>query len=799
MLRSWSQNAGAPAVPAAFAVASGILAVAALPVLPSPATSGLLLAAGLAAVVVSRRGSRSVGLLGAVVLLALAGGERFLHGVLEPARRAEAAARSLGDGSLVEVTGRLDRLWSRSGSLHRSRIAVASVSADGRPVALPGPLHLLVAGAEDPSDVAETGDLVRVRGPLRLPDAPPSDRSPFRFPAEPRVVLKSGAQIERLAGPAGPLGPVEAAHAAVKRRLKTNLAAAAEGDRQAVGLLLAFLMGETADLPSETMAAFRDGGVAHIVAISGLQVALVVAGLGVLLGRLRMPVAARDLLLLGATLLYAVFAGGRPPVFRAALMIALYLIARLLGRPTSPGQVVGFAALVLLLCEPEDLFDIGFLLTFAAVFGLSAFGAPLARRLRERGLKPRFAVDAAAATVGAELAVFPIQAFVFNVVPFVGLLSNPVVVPLSVVFLYAALVLTPFLLVAPPVAAIAVVPLRLLAHAMIAVLSGLDSLAAFRVVPTPPFALAAASAALLFAAGTAPRLLWRRASLAGALFLMLVLLARPAAVAAEGSARLEALDVGEGDAWLLVSPSGRVLVDGGGSRDREYESGRLRLLPKLGDRGAVAFDAVVLTHPHPDHSRGLLAVLTLLPVEEVFLPAAAPRDEFLDDFLEAARRRRLRIRRVSAGDRFSAGGFDFAVLHPAGHEYVRSPENNSSLVLRTELSGRRLLLTGDVEAPAERDLLRDPGSLRADVLKVAHHGSATSTLPETLGAVAPRVALIGAGRRNRFGHPSPVVLARLRQAGVRLFRTDRDGDVALLFRDGRILPLFPESFPGLRP
>jgi competence protein ComEC len=795
MIRSWSKSAGAPAVPAAFAVAAGILAAASLPAPASVGMTALLAAAGLAAVAVSHRGDRRTGVLGAVVLLAIAGGWRFRSRFLEPGRRTEAAVLSLGDETLVDVTGRIDRLWSRSGSLHRSRLAVESASSGGRTLDLPGPLHLVVGGEKDPSDTAEIGDLVRVQGPLRLPEAPPSDRSPFRFPAEPRLVLKSADQIERLAGPAGLLGPVDAAHAAAKRRLKANLARVSERDRQAVGLLLALLMGETADLPGETVAAFRDGGVAHIVAISGLQVALVAAGLGLALGRLRLPVAARDATLLGATLLYAVFAGARPPVFRAALMIGLYLIARLLGRPTSPGQVVGFAAVALLLAEPEDLFDIGFLLTFAAIFGLSAFGAPLARWLRNRGYGPAFAVDIAAATIGAELAVFPIQAFVFNVVPFVGLLSNPVVVPLSVVFLYAALVLTPLLLVAPPVAALAVVPLRLLTDAMVGVLSMLDGLAAFRIIPTPPFAAVVATAALLFAAGTARRAGLRRASLAAALSVMLFLLVRPVPAAAEGTARLEALDVGQGDAWLLVSPAGRVLVDGGGSWDREYESGRLRLLPKLGDRGAVALDAVVLTHPHPDHSRGLLAVLTLLPVGEVFLPASAPRNEFLDEVLEAARRRRLPVRRLMAGDRISAGGFVFGVLHPSGHAYLRSPENNCSLVLRTRLGGRTLLLTGDVEAPVERDLLEGPGPLSADILKVAHHGSSTSTTPAMLAAVSPRLALVGVGRHNRFGHPSAEVLRRLREARVRTFRTDLDGDVTLLVRQRLILPLFPEAFP----
>jgi competence protein ComEC len=577
--------------------------------------------------------------------------------------------------------------------------------------------------------------------------------------------------------------------------LKANLEGETEANRRAVALLLALLMGETADLPSETVAAFRDGGVAHVVAISGLQVALVALGAGWLLRRVRISGSARDGILLAVILLFAAFAGGRPPVLRAALMIGLYLLARLLGRPTSPGQVVGFAAFALLLAGPEDLFDVGFLLTFAAVFGLSAFGAPAAAWLTRRGVRPRFLADAVGATVGAEIAVFPIQAFVFNVVPFVGLVSNPVVVPLSIVFLYAALVLSPLLLLSPLTAAVAVVPLRLLAEAMTRALSALDGLAALRVIPTPPFVVVAACGVLLFAAGTAAAAGRRRAALAAALSVMAFLVVRPAKAAAPGTARLVALDVGQGDAWLLVSPSGRVLVDGGGSWDRAYESGRLRLLPKLADLGAVRLDAVILTHPHPDHARGLLAVLTLLPVGQVLLPANVPRNEVLDDFLAAARRRRLPVRRLDDGERFEAGGFTFDVLHPAGRSYARSPENNGSLVLRTRLEGRALLLTGDIEAPAERDLLDRGSALRSDVLKVPHHGSATSTTEAFLRAVAPRVALIGVGRRNRFGHPSPAVIGRLAEAGIRTFRTDRDGDLTLVFRGRRIFPQFPETPP----
>jgi competence protein ComEC len=550
-------------------------------------------------------------------------------------------------------------------------------------------------------------------------------------------------------------------------------------------------MGETQDLPGATVSAFRDGGVAHVVAISGLQVGLVAFLLGWLARRLGASLAARDGFVLVATGLFAVFAGGRPPVVRAALMIGLYLLARLLGRPTSATHVLGFAAAVLLTADPSNLFDVGFLLTFAAVFGLAAFGVPAARALR-RFRVPKIVADAVGATAGAELAVLPVQLFVFNVVPVVALLSNPFVVPLSSVFLFAGLLLLPLLLLSPPAAAFAIVPLRFLSNVLLALLSALDRLHAVRIVPTPAFALVAAMAALLAAAGLTRRPALRRAAFAAAAIVAVSLvLARPVA-ARPDTVVLQALDVGQGDAWLLVTPEGRVLVDGGGSPDRAYDFGRLRLIPRLADLGAVAFDAVVLTHPHPDHTRGLLAVLTSLPVGRVVLPRGTPRNLFLDEFEDAAARRHLALERFGAGERFAAAGLSFDVLHPGDGPYPRARENNGSLVLRVVLAGRVALLAGDIEALAESDLVASEQELAADVLKVPHHGSRTSTTAAFLARVSPRLGLIGVGRRNRFGHPAADVVGRLAAAGVRTFRTDRDGDIALLFGGGRVGPVFAE-------
>lgn len=799
MKRSWSPDAGAPALVSFFGLAAGIAAGVALAVPPPPLLGALMVvAAGAAAVRGLAARNAALSRAGGFLLFAALGFHGGRVRFVLPARHDEALAARLEEAP-VEIVGRLSAPWSASGSLRRTRIAVESARASGKPALFARDVTLVVAGATDPVIVADRGDRVRVEGPVTLPDSAGAGRSPFDLPIEPRLTLKSALEIERRGGPAGPIGAVHAARHLLRVRLAKNLESAPAGDRRALSLVLALLAGETADVAGETTNAFRDGGVAHVLSISGLHVALVLLLAYGLLSRLRFSIAARDGTLLLLTFLFAVFAGGRPPVLRSALMIGFYLLARLLGRPTSPRQVVGLSGTLLLLAAPENLFDVGFLLTFAAVFGLGAFATPVARALAALRLRPKVLADLVGSTLAAELMVFPIQAFVFNVVPFVSVLSNVVVVPFSGAFLALSLLLMPLLAATPALARLAILPLRVLSDAMLLVLAELDRLHASRFVPTPPFTLAVALGGLLLAAALCDARRWRAAALGVSGVLVLSILARPAAREENGVVRLQALDVGQGDAWAFVTSRGRVLVDGGGTPDAAYEFGRSRLLPLLADRGLVSFDAVVLTHPHPDHSRGLLAVLSVARVGRLVLPRGALRNVFLDEIESAAARRGVPMVRMGAGENLDVAGLRLEILHPGDETYPRSKENNGALVFKVLAAGRTVLMTGDVEAPAEHDLLARRVDLSSDILKVPHHGSRTSTTRQLLAAVAPRVALVGVGRRNRFGHPSLDVLGRLREAGVRVFRTDRDRCFALRLESRRVLPIFDPASRGGAP
>ncbi|PYI51876.1 DNA internalization-related competence protein ComEC/Rec2 [Paenibacillus flagellatus] len=571
------------------------------------------------------------------------------------------------------------------------------------------------------------------------------------------------------------------------------------------GYLKSLVLGLTDDMDPDLYRQFSLLGLTHILAISGLHVAVFVAGC---LWLLRLFGLTREKTLTVALALvpfYIALSGGSPSAVRAGLMAMIGLYAARRGIWKDALNVIGLAAVLMLLWDPYYLHDVSFQLSFLVTLGL-ILGVPRFSKLLP--VRPAALNSAISVTVVAQLISFPVTVYYFNgisllsgfanflLVPFVSF----VVLPLGTIALLAGAVST------PAGGAIGWLVVRLNDATFRIVGTGAEHDPLRLVWPKPALWWVAAfyaALALAFAGAAAWRERGKPAVAVSAVAALLVLLAYgydPDVRSRDG--RVHVLDVGQGDAILIRTPQGRhVLVDGGGTvtfrkpgdewkeRRDPYEVGGKLLVPLLKQRGVHRLDLVVATHQDQDHIGGLQAVVEQIPVRAVAMNGTWKGNDSSRKLFETAMRRGADIVTLPEGGRIPVDRHtELTVLDAGGpgpDEPLRIEEeqNGESVVLLMRMRETTFLFTGDMDAKREGELLAalkrngaaPPPSV--DVLKVAHHGSKTSTTDEWLAYWRPRLSVVSVGLNNAYGHPNPGVLERLARSGGETYRTDRDGEI----------------------
>jgi competence protein ComEC len=706
----------------------------------APAGSLWLLAAGLPALAwflrgASRRARREPALLSVLLVFlcaAAAGQLRFSHWQDQPDPLAglygqELVFSGFSDGSLLRVTSPLR----------------VTVELSPRNSVAPG--------------------LVQVRGVLQQASG---KRNPGGF---------DHAALLRLRNIAGQLlvREVTARPGATTLRERFRQAARTGLQGQRAAIVEALTLGVRDNL-GDLRETFAAAGVAHLLALSGLHVGVVLLAAGRLLaglGSRRYP------LLLLLLVLYVQLIGVTPSILRAAIMAGsvLLLLWSGFGR-IRPWTAFSLAAFITLLLHPAWLFDLSFQLSYGAVAGIMLLATPLARRLQAgRRLPwwhPRVFVAAAVVTsVAAQLPTLSLVASEFGGVPLLSPLVNVLAIPLTTLlvplgnaaalaglFLPAAagalnlvtgLLAGTLIWLAQAAAQLPVVPWGEVSNAghWYWLVAALAVVLAVRQVLRPVRALAVILCALLAAGFTPP---------------------------GHPEAEFIAFDVGQGDSVLLRFP-GRIniLVDGGGATFSDFRPGERIVVPALRALGVNHLDLVVATHADTDHMQGLIDVLALLPVQQLVIGQQESGRPLFDELLEVARRRGVGVRQVRRGESLLIGGVELVVLNPRRHGSGAS--NDESVVLEVHWRGlNQVLLPGDLPASAERGLAPAP----ARILLVPHHGSRHSSSAGLLRQVAGEHAVISVGRNN-YGHPHPLVLERLEAAGYQVHVTRAAGAVRL--------------------
>jgi competence protein ComEC len=650
-------------------------------------------------------------------------------------------------------------------------VEVESLTAGGIRTPARGRARIEVGGRALRPDLVR-GDRVAVWAALRRPR---SFATPGAFDAAAHarragVHLVGSAKSPRLVeglGPAEGQGltlRVTRARQAARRALVRAVPA---GPEQA--LVRAMVLGDRTALDQDTAEAFRIAGTYHVLALSGAQVALLALMATAVLRAARAGPALTALAVSAALTFYAAFVGADVPVVRATVMAVAVVAGRTLDLDGSAANLLGLAAVVLLAAQPSSVADPGFQLSFAATLGLVGLTRPVAERLRAL---PGFARTALASSLAAQAALLPLLAWHFHRLAPAALLLNLAAVPLS-----AAVLLSGFaVLAAAAVSSGAADALGPVAWglARLLLLSGeivRDAPLLDLRLPAPPLGVALVSSAALVALSAR-----RRHALAVWLAAATATVAGWGPQVVDGRLHVAFLDVGQGDAIVLRSPHGRTwVVDAGGAFDGGLDLGEAVVAAYLWRTGVRHVDGLTVTHPHPDHAGGAPFLARTFAVREAWEGVAPRADRGAAAVAHALARLPVARRAVRAGVRRDWDGVRFEVLGPRGGPAPLRTRNDDSVVVRLLYGRVAVLLTGDVESAGEGRL--DPGPVFA--LKVPHHGSRSSSGASFLARVGPSIAVVSAGERNPFGHPHPEVLDRYARAGVRLYRTDRDGTVTL--------------------
>jgi len=567
----------------------------------------------------------------------------------------------------------------------------------------------------------------------------------------------------------------------LREKLKTQSKMVLNPEQSA--LLNGILLGDRVGISDVVRDDFAKAGVAHLLAVSGLHVGIVAGIIFFLFSGVSLPV--RSVLAITGIVFYALLVGNQPSVLRASIMLIIGYFGWLFAREKDILSAISSTALILLVYDPFMIYSVGFQLSFLATLGI-VFITPIVQSALDSPFKKLNM--ALSVTLGAQLGIVPILIYYFHRLSLMTTISNLVVTPLLAPTLSMGMIASFIGLFSRCIA----VPFYKLTGLFLDFLRGAAEF--FASIPGGNINLGSSSFLTVFG---------YYAALVGGLFYVkrkkfslnlkrltifsLVIFSIVVWFQAGGSSlpknfTVNFLDVGQGDSILIRVPEGETILIDGGESYNCMENHLIKL-------GVNKIDLLVLTHPHADHVGGLAGVVRDYNVGMVLDGGQPHTSSLYVNFLSMIEEKDVAYKIARSGQKFLIGddrasrqaGIELIVLHPKDEFIVGTDSdlNNNSVVIKLRYGDVSFLFTGDIEEEAEKEILSGNGNLSCDVLKVPHHGSSSGCYVEFLKNVNPRVAVISVGKDNRYGHPANSTLKKLKELGIEIYRTDKDGTITI--------------------
>ncbi len=636
--------------------------------------------------------------------------------------------------------------------------------------------------------IYNTGDIVQITGTIKQPSGPRNPKGfDYRSYLKRRgiyssVSTKEDNMVLMNKGNAFSLDGV----LAMLRNRSSNILEQAVGGREG-NFLKAILLGERWLVEPEVEDAFTKTGLAHILAISGLHIGYLVILLSFLQSLLGLRKGTALLFQGFILILYCLMTGASPSVTRAVIMSLIYLTGKALGRKSDLINSAGTAAFLILLIRPMDIQEISFQLSFMSVCSIALFHQPIQRVL---GFLPKKISSLIAVGLAAQLGTLPLTAYYFNIISPVSIFANLLVLPVLGVVTAGGFMLIPIGVIYSVAAGIVAIPIKFLCRAIFMVTDFAANIpyAWFRVISPSIFTIIILFLILWTISQERPAFV-RHPSLV-CMGLIVVLLAGKLVFSLTAPKELKVvfLDVGQGDCCFIQTPDGKnILVDGGSQTEKNI--GENILLPFLLKNGYSSLDLVVMSHGHDDHISGLPYVIKQIRTQAFMEYPPLETSSIYLELKEIISEKDIQVISASRGQSYRIGSETWIhVLYPDNNSIsslYQDNENNLSLVFLLECGDATVLYTGDIEKGVEY-FLSGRIEKQATILKVAHHGSSSSSTEAFLDAVSPEVAVIQVGN-NYFGHPASQILERLESRDIAVYRNDLNGAVILTYRDDKWL------------
>lgn len=565
-----------------------------------------------------------------------------------------------------------------------------------------------------------------------------------------------------------------------------------------VGLAEGILLGDSSELGEGLKENFRDCNLSHMLAVSGMHLSYLIVCLNFVLNKRKFGIRNCKIISIVVIIIFMLITNMSPSVVRAGISAIIGILGTLIYRKQDTYTTIAFACLLTLIKNPFSLLNIGMQLSYLATLGIVTFYPLLSKIKIPEGKIKNYIIENTFVTISANILILPIIIYNFNTIPTNFLLSNLIAGPVLGISLIFELITVFVSVISINLAKIPGFIVNVCLALLTKITEIISKIPNITVVTPKILCVILVYIIILnICLYINNKEIFKNYKISKVLFILISITLITNSINIESGMRFYFIDVGQGDSTLICTPTGKnVLIDGGGSRTPDkYDVGEKVLLPYLLDRRIKKLDYIIISHFDADHAQGIEAVIDKIKVENIVVSKQASQSAEYGKIIKMCKAKKIRIIEAKRGEKIVIDKYAyFDILHPGdillddGKGGLNANAIVAKLNYKMDNKLFTVLFTGDIEYDAEQELVKEYGNkLKSDILKVAHHGSKTSSSQNFIELVKPKIALIGVGKDNTFGHPNESVLERLRDLKCKIYRTDENGEISIKVKhEGRL-------------